>query len=170
MAELVDFIHIYENNLDSGYCDYLIEFFNSSSNDKIFNLTDNREVTPELSKIHQALIKIVIDIRDKYYKFCDERVFPETHAFEKFNIIKILPEDQETTSVDILSYENARRFLSFRWDLNDNLSGHMKFLDLNIQPEKGKLIVYPPFWMFPHTETTPVEEPKYILTTYLHYK
>ena len=171
MVSLCDFVHIYENNLSSENCELLISLFESNSIDSIYNLTDHRDISPEISALHNELVKTVVKIRDEYYQFCFKEVFPEIHAFEKFNINKISTEDEEVKVwVDIDSYEDARRFLAFTWYLNDNKAGQTSFLDLTIQPEKGKLVVYPPFWLFPHKETPPVEEPKYVLTTYLHYK
>ena len=171
MALLSDFIHIYENNLSSEICDTLISLFENNSTDSTYNLTDNREISPEILSIHSGLIKNVMNIRDEYYNFCCSNVFPEVHAFEKFVITKITPDTEDSIVwVDIYSYDDARRFLTFTWYLNDNKSGQTDFLDLTIQPERGKLIVYPPFWLFPHKEKPPIEEPKYILTTYLHYK
>lgn len=171
MASLCDFIHIYDNNLDLDSCNKLIELFETNSSNDRYNLTDNREVSPDISTIHNNLIKNVFEIRDSYYQFCFKEVFPDTHAFEKFTITKIPVESEDSEVwIDISSYEDARRFLAFTWYLNDNKAGQTSFLDLTIQPEKGKLIVHPPFWLFPHKEDPPIEEPKYILTTYLHYK
>jgi hypothetical protein len=171
MASLCDFIHICDKNLDVDTCNQLIELFNTNSMDSSYNLTDNREVSSEITTIHNNLVKKVIEARDEYYQFCFKEVFPETHAFEKFVITKITPDIEDSVVwVDIHSYEDARRFLKFTWYLNDNKAGQTTFLDLTIQPEQGKLIIYPPVWLFPHKELPPIEEPKYILTTYLHYK
>ena len=171
MASLCDFIHIYEQNISEEVCEFLISFFESFSHTNTLNLTDHREASSEISDIHNELVKMVIHIRDEYYQFCDDRVFPEANAFEKFMITKINPEEEyEGAYVDIKSYDDARRFLCFKWYLNDNTAGQSRFLDLNIQPEAGKLIVYPPFWLFPHKEEQPIETSKYLLTTYLHYK
>lgn len=170
MAALCDFIQLYENSLGSESCEYLISLFESHSNDNIYNLTDNINISSEINDIHQHLLKIVINTRNEYYeKFCG-RVFPESHAFEKFNISKFDIDSESSTNIDVMSYENARRFLCFTWFLNNNSGGQINFLDLTVQPEQGKLLIYPPFWMYPHKDNTPIETPKYTLTTYLHYK
>lgn len=168
--ELNDLIQIYEDSLSVEKCEYLINLFDTHSSGNIYNLTDNINYSDEVNSIHQDLLKLVINTRNEYYQYCCGNVFPESHAFEKFNIIKISPEDEESTNIDVMAYQDARRFLCFTWFLNDNPGGQVKFLDLTIQPEVGKLLVYPPFWMFPHKDLLPVETPKYILTTYLHYK
>lgn len=170
VVELNDLIQIYENSLSVEKCEYLINLFDTHSSGNIYNLTDNINSSGEVNSIHQDLLKIVINTRNEYYQYCCGNIFPDSHAFEKFNIIKISPEDEESTIVDIMNYQDARRFLCFTWFLNDNPGGQVNFLDLTIQPERGKLVVYPPFWMFPHKDTSPVETSKYILKTYLHYK
>lgn len=171
MVYLSDFIHIYENNLSNEICDFLISLFEANTSTNSFNLTDNREISPEVSSIHNQLVKLVINTRNEYYEYCYGKVFPEMNAFEKFILTKVNPDEEcEEPYVDVKTYEDARRFLCFKWYLNDNKSGQTNFLDLTIQPEKGKLIVYPPFWIFPHKENNPIEIPKYTLTTYLHYK
>jgi hypothetical protein len=30
--------------------------------------------------------------------------------------------------------------------------------------------MFPPLWMFPHKGESPISNPKYIISTYLHYK
>ena len=185
MDELNDFIHIYENALESDVCDFLVSLFEQTldkherfenegkPNFTQFNLTENKEVSSEVNRIHNHAIKNVFTYRDKYYEFIDTRVFPKDHAFEQFRIKKYNPggEDRFDTHVDVLDYASARRFLSFMWYLNDvETGGETVFKDLTIQPKKGTLLVFPPLWLFPHKGNAPISGPKYIMSTYLHYK
>lgn len=185
MVELNDFIHIHENALEENICDFLISIFeqlsdkherydnNGIPNFTQFNLTENRDLFPEINQIHNHIIKKVFEYRDNYYKFIDKRVFPEEHAFEQFRINRYNPggEDRFDTHVDVIDHESSRRFLSFFWYLNDiNEGGETIFTDLQIKPTKGKLIIFPSLWMFPHKGNPPISEPKYLLSTYLHYK
>lgn len=181
MVNLNDFIHIHENSLDISVCDFLIDLFEQNpeyhelSEDnqyETFNITKVRDYSDELKTIHNNLITNVFKLRDEYYEVFERNLFPEKHAFEQFKILKFLPNDEEsyTTFVDVYDYSTARRFLCFTWFLDNNLAGQYEFLDCFIQPEKGKLIIYPPLWMFPHKKILPINEPQYILKTYLHYK
>jgi hypothetical protein len=64
----------------------------------------------------------------------------------------------------------SRRFISFFWYLNDVAEGgETEFVDLTIKPEAGKLVIFPPLWMFPHKGNPPISNEKYLLSTYLHY-
>jgi len=181
MAILNDFIQIHKNSIDSDTCEFLIELFEQNPeycNNEIgelyshFNLTEVRDLSENVNKIHNDLIRSVQNYRDEYYEQYDKRIFPETHAFEKFKIEKFIPNDlnESETIVDVQDYTSARRFLCFMWYLNDNEAGQDEFLDLFIQPEKGKLVIYPSLWLFPHRKVPPVNEPQYVLKTYLHYK
>jgi hypothetical protein len=185
MDELNDFIHIYENALESDICNFLVSLFDQSSdkherfdnegkpNFTQFNLTENKETSLEVNQVHNHVIKKVFTYRDKYYEFVDTRVFPKDHAFEQFRIKKYNPggEDRFDTHVDVLDYSSARRFLSFMWYLNDvEIGGETVFKDLIIQPKGGTLVIFPPLWLFPHKGNAPIRESKYIMSTYLHYK
>lgn len=70
-----------------------------------------------------------------------------------------------------MDYATSRRFLSFFWYLNDvDQGGETVFDDLIIQPKTGRMVVFPPLWMFPHKGCIPISNEKYLLSTYLHYK
>jgi hypothetical protein len=185
MDELNDFIHIYENALESNICDFLISLFDQEPdkherhdndgkpNFTQFNFTENRDLTSEVEQVHNHVIKNVFTYRDKYYEFVDTRVFPKDHAFEQFRIKKYNPggEDRFDTHVDVIDHASSRRFLSFMWYLNDvETGGETVFKDLIIKPKKGTLLVFPPLWMFPHKGNPPITDSKYIMSTYLHYK
>jgi hypothetical protein len=185
MVNLNEFVQIHEKSIDNETCDFLVNFFeeNLGYSEPItetetgyvkseLDLTAFRTVSEDIGRIQNQLIQIVHAHRDLYYELFDSNLFPDSHAFEHFKIQKFEPSDEEHfyTSVDIKDYSSARRFLCFTWFLNENTAGQYEFLDLFIQPEKGKVIIYPPFWMFPTKKFVPIKEPQYTLKTYLHYK
>jgi len=185
MVDIGDLIHVYDDALDAETCDFLIATFDGASeNHEIvksdakpnftqFNLTENSGSTDELSKVHKHIIKRVQHYRDVYYEFVDSRVFPPQHAFEQFRIkwYNTGGEDRFDTHVDVADYSSARRFLSFMFYLNDvSEGGETVFRDRKIAPKKGTLLVFPPLWMYPHRGEPPISNPKYIMSTYLHYK
>jgi len=179
MATLNDFIQIRENAIEPSICDFLIELFEQNperqetlenSNYSQFNLTKIRDESEEVHKVHNELLLNAFKHRDEYYELYDKRVFPTSHAFEQFKIQCFNVEDESTTQVDVEDYSSARRFLCFMWYLNDNDAGQDEFLDLFIQPEKGKVVIYPSLWLYPHKKIPPAKENQFILKTYLHYK
>jgi hypothetical protein len=65
---------------------------------------------------------------------------------------------------------HANRYLVFLWYLNDVIEGgETEFPDLGIkvQARTGRLLMFPPYWMFQHAGLKPVSNDKYIVSTYL---
>ena len=185
MDELQDLIHIHENAVDPNICQFLVNLFeNSTDKHEVvnqqrkpfftqFNLTENREISDEVNNVHNFFIQQTLSYKEKYYEFVDERVFPSQNAFEQFRIKKYDTSGEQMfdTHVDVMDYASARRFLSFMWYLNDvEEGGSTVFKDVIIKPKVGTLLVFPPLWMYPHRGEAPISNPKYILSTYLHYK
>jgi len=77
-----------------------------------------------------------------------------------------------STHVDVTDHASAKRFISFQIYLTDvKVGGETEFptLDTKIKCKKGRLVMFPPFWMFPHKGNPPISNPKYLLGSYLHY-
>lgn len=185
MANLNELIQVYDNVLEPNICEFLIGIFEQFQNghERIqnnnkqcftqFNLTENCKLTPEVDQIHNHLIRKTLEYKERYYELMDARCFPPEHAFEQFRIKKYNPggEDWFDTHVDVINHETARRYLSFFWYLNDvETGGQTQFLDTSVTPKTGRLVMFPPMWMFPHKGQAPLSGPKYLLHTYLHYK
>jgi prolyl 4-hydroxylase len=67
-------------------------------------------------------------------------------------------------------YEVANRYLVFLWYLNDVAEGgETEFCDLGIKipARAGRLLMFPPYWMYQHAGRPPVSGDKYILSLYL---
>lgn len=183
--ELNDLICVYDNVLSKDVCNFLIDFFNNNQDkqEKIendarpnftqVNLTQHSKISDKVDKIHQKLISEVISLKKKYYELVDSRCFPEKHNFEQFRIKKYNTSGSERfdTHVDVQDYSTARRFLSFLFYLNDvDDGGETIFVDKTILPKCGRVVVFPPLWMYPHKGCAPISNEKYILSAYLHYK
>lgn len=99
--------------------------------------------------------------------------WPRKMVFEGLRIKKYQSgtQDEFTEHVDALSPGARGRFLAMIFYLNDNEAGFTVFKDhdLHIQPEAGKLLIFPPFWNYKHAGETPVNGPKYIISTFLLY-
>lgn len=183
--ELNDLIHVYDDVLDGDTCNFLIDFFennvdlhervenNNRPNFTQINLTENNAINQSLSEAHKKLISITIQHKNKYYKFISNKCFPEKNNFEQFRIKRYLNDgnDMFDTHVDVTDHESSRRFLSFLFYLNDvDVGGETVFEGVTIQAKTGRLVVFPPLWMFPHVGKAPITNNKYIISTYLHYK
>ena len=73
--------------------------------------------------------------------------------------------------IDGGSHDFSQRQLVALWYLNDvpGPGGETEFLyqDVKIRPEKGKLVLFPPFWTHEHRAVTLNEGVKYIATTWI---
>jgi hypothetical protein len=68
--------------------------------------------------------------------------------------------------------DRSSRYLVFLWYLNTVAEGgETEFCDLGVKvaPRTGRLLVFPPYWMFQHAGRPPVSGDKYILSTYLMF-
>jgi len=65
---------------------------------------------------------------------------------------------------------DKHRVITFLWYLNTvDEGGETEFWDsLKIKPEKGKLILFPSFWCFPHRARIPISNNKYIITGWFY--
>jgi prolyl 4-hydroxylase len=64
----------------------------------------------------------------------------------------------------------CNRYLVFLWYLNDvTEGGETEFVDLGlrVQARAGRLLMFPPYWMFQHAGLAPRSNDKYIVSTYL---
>ena len=72
--------------------------------------------------------------------------------------------------IDTSTKSSSKRFLSTLIYLNDvEEGGQTVFNDVAINPRQGRLILFPPLWLFPHSGRIPISNIKYLLTTYLRY-
>jgi hypothetical protein len=68
--------------------------------------------------------------------------------------------------------EKAGRYLVFLWYLNSvEEGGETEFcqLGLRVAARAGRLLMFPPYWMFQHAGLAPRSNDKYIISTYLMF-
>lgn len=66
--------------------------------------------------------------------------------------------------------EVSNRYLVMLWYLNDVAEGgETAFVDqgVEVRPKAGRMLMFPPYWMFQHEGRPPISGDKYILSTYL---
>jgi len=70
-----------------------------------------------------------------------------------------------------IEYNNSRRrIVTYLWYLNDvEEGGETEFWgNYKIKPEKGKLLLFPACWTFPHCGKMPLSNNKYIITGWVY--
>lgn len=66
-------------------------------------------------------------------------------------------------------YQKADRYLVLLWYLNEvERGGETAFpqLDVVVRPAPGRLLMFPPYWMYQHEGRPPLSGDKYIISTY----
>lgn len=103
---------------------------------------------------------------NKDYKILDNGMFTRLFMIQKYkkNTGKFLYHNDFEISDD--SY----RVLTFLWYLNtvDEGGETVVWGNYKIKPEKGKLLLFPATWTYPHTGKMPISHDKYIITGWLY--
>ena len=63
----------------------------------------------------------------------------------------------------------ANRYLVFLWYLNDVAEGgetEFPALNVSVEPKAGRLVMFPPYWMYQHQGKAPRSGDKYIFSSY----
>jgi predicted 2-oxoglutarate/Fe(II)-dependent dioxygenase YbiX len=88
-----------------------------------------------------------------------------------YNLQRYQPNEFYHWHIDGGSHEFSQRQLVALWYLNDvpGPGGETEFLyqDIKINPEAGKLVLFPPFWTHEHRACTMEKGVKYIATTWV---
>jgi prolyl 4-hydroxylase len=178
-TQLADYIKIYPDVLTAEHCQALIDRFEASSqraarqNQKSFSFVQ-LDVTQHWPDEHKRLIPLLLA---KYEEYKEELklgpFWPARFFFEHLRLKRYLPNGRDSFPLHVDVYDNASacRFLTSILYLNATEGGETAFpdLDVNVAPVPGKLVVFPPLWVFPHAGLPPVSASKYILHSYLLY-
>jgi len=119
----------------------------------------------------EAFFKSLSDGLKKYVSFLPEeytihKALSEIKNDTGYQIQRTQPGDYYIWHHD----QSATRLVTFIWYLNDiKDGGYTEFIDgTRIQPEAGKLIMFPATWDFLHRGVSPKTETKYLCTGWVH--
>ena len=183
-----NFIRLYDNVIDSDMCSHLIDKFETHS--EMHMLQDNANGTTltvinmlgssdtPFSEDVNFLFKVLSENIERYKEDIlknENQQWPKKYGFESPKFKRYLPDttDEFPDHVDITNFENCRRFLVMFIYLDNNEAGHtlMRTLgeNITIPCRKGSILFFPPFWPWLHAGRKPIDKPKYIIGSYLHY-
>ena len=174
---LQSYIKVYDDVFTAQECEELITSFETGEQEFIDEdkCPQFHQVTLDSELSTQVVHKLIPRIQD-YVDTIDlaDYMFPTKYSYEMVRIKKYRVDhgDQFSDHVDVNDYESSRRFLSFIVYLNDvEEGGETYFTQLRkkVRPKCGRLVIFPPLWMFPHRGNETISNTKYILSTYLHY-
>mgnify|MGYP005678760151 CR=1 FL=1 len=158
------YVQKYDNILPASLCNSLIKKF---------------ENNPDQYEKHQQGEMSFTQINLlKHKEWTDDcniigNMWPDKYSLEPLRMKRYLPDgtDQFGNHVDVNSHESARRFLVFFLYLDDNEKGSTSFPqhDISSECKKGSCLIFPPMWPWLHAGEKPIDKPKYIIGSYLHY-
>jgi len=107
---------------------------------------------------------------EKYKQELKLKFFPQRYGYEVFRLKKYNGGDGYfKPHVDVEGTHNMKRFFTFFCYMNDSGGTRFTDLDLSVESKPGRLLLFPPMWMFPHEAIVSDVNDKYLLHTYLHY-
>ena len=179
IVKLEDLIVVYDDVLSQSDCDKLIQAFENHKDElevhdtelykfKQLNLNSNKQLRPTA----QSYISHLSGVFHNYFTNLGFRQYVSVDAFEEVKIKKYEKgvEEQFKMHVDASDAESSIRYLVSILYLNDN-DGCTEFpnLGIKVEPKAGRLLIFPPLWMYPHQGLPPTNNDKYIMMTYLHH-
>ena len=173
-------LHSY-NILPTNLCDYLINLYESDKDnrERVDNESKPTFTQLNLNRYHRKIVSNLYNYfslaLDSYKKdVSSSKYLPEIKYIEEFRIKKyeVGGVDRFDEHVDVIDHKSAKRCLAMLFYLNGVDEGgktifphqHKEFT-----PVKGSVIIFPPTWEYPHLGEPPVSNPKYIMSSYLHY-
>lgn len=184
-----EYIYQQKNVLTSDLCDKIIQYYNDSKEtyegvtygglNK--NIKDTRDLIipstdPYWENINTVLYEslyanILIYLKQINPDTVSYRIFPTNRLTESFFMIQKYQKNKGK-----YVYHNDSRFesskyrvITFIWYLNNvEEGGETEFWgEYSVKPEKGKLVLFPASWTFPHCGKMPISHDKYIVTGWL---
>jgi len=179
-----DLIYVVKNQLDKDFCEHCIEKFKKDDNryqggiGRGLDLTTKQSIDLFISDKEDWKEEdtIFFESLSKNFGFYQEWV-PD--PYERF-VHDFPSEDtgyqiQETEPGGFYHWHHDQlgtRHLTFIWYLNDiHHDGYTEFNSgLKIQPEAGKMVIFPGLWPWVHRGVAPKSETKYICTGWIREK
>ena len=175
---LSDHIIVFDDVLSPETCRELIARFEASPEKENvrrecgYSFTQIN-VTQHWPDQHKTLVPAFLSCLNRYQLVVNARFWPPQFCFEHLRLKRYLPDGRDFFGlhVDVMGQAAARRFMTAILYLNSVEGGETVFpeLDVVVAPAPGKLVAFPPLWLFPHAGLSPRSDPKYILHTYLCY-
>ena len=178
-----DFIYIQKDALPKSFCNNVIQKFELDDRKRQGQVGSGVRLEIKRScdlsitgkedwvSYDEAFFKSLNNALKEYLKFIPEEYiqFKALGRFEDdtgYQIQKTQPGDYYIWHHD----QTKTRLVTFIWYLNDiKDGGYTEFIDgTRIQPEAGKLIIFPATWDFLHRGVSPKTETKYICTGWVH--
>lgn len=192
LKNLGDFILILDDVLPAAFCTDIIDAFDSAEmgfHKRVseFDWGENNRRFTELNvTLHSDFSKFMRPLREaqeELYELYREATSSEfLLPYHLCGIESIRMKKYEANDIDNFGWHadvgdgpSAVRQLAMFTYLNDVEEGGETVFrgiadrDAIVKPKRGRTVIFPPNFMFPHKGNKPVSGPKYIVSQYVHY-
>jgi prolyl 4-hydroxylase len=183
-ADLRRYIRIYDHDLDARLCQQMIASFTGLQR---FHRQNGRGVRDGLENsawtelnvsrlsdaAFQGMFRKLIDrALERYNRDIELAIpIPNTPLTSELILKRYRPGQQERFQLHFDAIHHvANRYLVLLWYLNDvDQGGETRFpqLEVTVEARAGRLLMFPPYWMYQHEGLPPTSGDKYIVSTYL---
>ncbi|MEJ1969335.1 MAG: 2OG-Fe(II) oxygenase [Rhizomicrobium sp.] len=177
---LSDYVKVYDGMLAPARCDALIAQFEAAAPlhermaaERSYNFVE-LNVSRHWPDVEAQVLDVMMRAVRRYWEELDVgTAWPTKVWAEKVRMKRYLPGGAESFAphVDVMNDAQSRRFLTAILYLNAPGGGETVFpgLEVSVAPAPGRLLIFPPLWLFQHAGLPPRDAPKYILHRYLWY-
>jgi hypothetical protein len=183
-ADLRRYIRTYDHDLDPKLCQQMIGSFAGLERFQMRNgrgvrrgLEDSAWTELNVSRLSDpafmSMFRRLIDRALERYNLDIELAIPIPNSplISNLTLKRYRAGQQEQFQLHFDSINHvANRYLVLLWYLNDvEQGGETRFpqLDVTVPARAGRLLMFPPYWMYQHQGLPPISGDKYILSTYL---
>ena len=182
--DLSRYVQCFDNVIDPKMCAQMVDTFEKLSRFHARNGRGamgqlNQSAWTELNVSKVADAETELFFRNQVFRHLDlynqllnlTLPVPPRDRLENLRIKRyfVVGADQFQPHFDSIDY-TSNRYLVFLWYLNDVLEGgetDFPDLGLRVAARVGRLLIFPPYWMFQHAGLPPRSNDKYIISTYL---
>lgn len=182
--DLAHYIRTYDNSLDGELCARLLSSFEGLERFQARNGRERRAGLEDSAWTELNVSKMADEpFRQMFRSRIDQALaqynrdvglplpIPNSPSTADLILKRYRPGGEERFQLHFDAVNHvANRYLVLLWYLNDVAEGgetRFPTLDVAVAPRAGRLLVFPPYWMYPHEGAAPVSGDKYILSTYL---
>lgn len=180
--EVKQLIRTYDDCFSAEQCSSLIALFHQHEDKHFHNGASARQglsdsawtelnigTLLDQNQINQ-LVGTITEYKKRYEQDCGIPELPHPRRYAELVHKRYLPDSKEKFQPHFDSLrEVSNRYLVFLWYLNDVADGgetEFPHLDISVTPKAGRLLIFPPYWMYIHAGLAPVSGEKHILSTY----
>ena len=186
MDKLSEYIKTFDNILSLDDCNYILDWFEENEHlhedgvvythgengssvhvDPSFKLCRQAKVPPD-HKISQILTETVVNAYDNYGKGPKNNLHLTGYGVRRYP----KGEGLFATHIDTSSGATLNRIFGIIIYLNDvEEGGETEFPELGVKitPKKGRVLIFPCNWMYPHKGNIPISNDKYMSAMFIWF-